>query len=170
MLSCVWLFEIPRAVACQAPLSMWFPRQEYWSGLPFPSPRDILTQGSNLHLLCLLHWQADSLPLTPARKPLLCSFQFSGSIVSDSLRPNGLQHTRPPCPSPTPGAYSNSCPLSWWCHPIISSSVVPFYSHLQSFPASGSFQISQLFISGGHSIGVSASASVLPVNIQDLFL
>ena len=76
---------------------------------------------------------------------------------------------RPPCPSPTPGVHSNSCPLSWWCHPTISSSVVPFSSHLQSFPASGSFQISQLSTSGGQSIGVSASASVLPIHIQDWF-
>ena len=75
----------------------------------------------------------------------------------------------PPCPSPTPGVYSNSCPLSWWCHPTISSSVIPFSSCLQSFPASGSFQMSQLFASGGQSIGVSASASVLPMNIQDWF-
>ena len=80
-----------------------------------------------------------------------------------------LQHTRPPCPSPAPGVYSNSCALSWWCHPTISSSVVPFSSHSQSFPASRSFPVSQLFISGGHSIGVSASASVLPMNIQDWF-
>ena len=93
--------------------------------------------------------------------------QFSCSVVSDCLRTHGLQHTRPPCPSPTPGIYSNSCPLSWWCHPTISSSVVLFSSHLQSFPASGSFQMSQLFTSGGQSIGVSASTSVLPMNIQD---
>ena len=93
--------------------------------------------------------------------------QFSHSVVSDSLRPHGLQHTRPPCPSPTPGVCSNSCPLSQWCHPTISSSVIPFSSHLQSFPASGSFQMSQLFASGGQRIGVSASASVLPMNIQD---
>ena len=97
------------------------------------------------------------------------SVQFSCSVVSDSLQPHGLQHTRPPCPSPTPGVYSNSCPLSQWCHPTISSSVVPFSSCLQSFPASGSFQISQFFTSGGQSIGVSASASVLPINIQDWF-
>ena len=89
------------------------------------------------------------------------SVQFSRSVVSDSLRPHELQHARPPCPSPTPGAYSNSCPLSWWCHPAISSSAVPFFSHLQSFPASGSFQMSQFFTSGGQSIGVSASTSVL---------
>ena len=87
--------------------------------------------------------------------------------MSDSLRPHGLQHTRPLCPSPTPGAYSNSCPSSQWCHPTISSSVIPFSSQLQSFPASRSFQMSQLFTSGGQSIGVSASASVLPMNIQD---
>ena len=85
-----------------------------------------------------------------------------------TLRPHGLQHTRPPCPSPNPGAYSNSCPLSQWCHPTISSSLIPF-SCLQSFPASGSFQMSQLFTSGGQSTGVSASASVLPMNIQDWF-
>ena len=96
-------------------------------------------------------------------------FQFSYSVVSDSLRPCGLQHARPPCPSSTPGVYSDSCPLSQWCHPAISSSGVPFSSSLQSFPASGSFQMSQLFASGGQSIGLSASASVLPMNIQDWF-
>ena len=95
------------------------------------------------------------------------SVQFSCAVVSDSLQPHGLRHTRPPCPSPTPGAYSNSCPLTRWCHPIISSSVVPFSSCLQSFPASGSFPVSQLFESGGQSIGVSASISVLPMNTQD---
>ena len=97
------------------------------------------------------------------------SVLFSCSVLSDSLRPHGLQHTRPPCPSPTPRAYSNSCSLSQWCHPTISSSVIPFSSCLQSFPASGSFQISRLFTSGGPSIGVSASASVLPMDIQDWF-
>ena len=89
--------------------------------------------------------------------------------MSDSLQPHGLQHARLPCPSPTPGAYSHSCALRWWCHLTISSSVVPFSSCLQSFPASGSFQMSQLFASGGQSIGVSAWASVLPMNIQDWF-
>ena len=97
------------------------------------------------------------------------SLQFSLSVVSDSLQPRGLQHPRPPCPSPTPRAYSNSCPLSRWCHPTISSSVDPFSSCLQSFPASGSFQMSQFFTSGGQTIGVSASASVLPMDIQDWF-
>ena len=97
---------------------------------------------------------------------LLSSLLFSHLVVSDSLWPQGPQHAKLPCPSPTPGVYSNSCPLRQWCHPTISSSVVPF-SCSQSFPASGSFQMSQLFASGGQSIGVSASASVLPMNIQD---
>ena len=98
-----------------------------------------------------------------------CSVQFSCSVVSDSLWPHGLQHARPPCSSPTHRVYSNSCPLSQWCHPTISSSVVPFSSCPQSFPASGSFQMSQFFASGGKSIGVSASTSVLPMNTQDWF-
>ena len=92
------------------------------------------------------------------------SVQFSHSVVSDSLWPHELQHSRLSCPSPTPRAYSKSCPLSQWCHPTILSSVIPFSSHLQSFLASGSFQMSQLFESGGQSTGVSASASVLPMN------
>ena len=93
--------------------------------------------------------------------------QLSYSVMSDSLQPHGLLHARPPCPSLTPGVCSNSCPLSWWCHPTISSSIIPFFSHLQFFPASVSFQMSQLFASGGQSIGVSASTSVLPMNLQD---
>ena len=97
------------------------------------------------------------------------SVQFSHSVMSNSLWPHDLKHTRPPCPSPTPGAYSNSCPWSRWCHPTISSSVIALSSHLQSFPASGSFPMSQFFTSGGQSIGVSASASVLPMNTQDWF-
>ena len=96
--------------------------------------------------------------------------QFTCSVMSDSLEPQGLQHARFPCPSPTPWAYSNSCPLSRWCYPTISSSFIPFSSCLQSFPTSGSFQMSQFFTSGGLSIRVSASASVLPMNIQDWFL
>ena len=100
----------------------------------------------------------------------ISSVQFSRSVMSNSLpTPQGLQHPRPPCPSPAPGLYSNSRPLSQWCHPTISSFVIPFSSHLQSFPASGSFQMSQLFSSGGQSFGVSASTSVLPMNIQDWF-
>ena len=95
------------------------------------------------------------------------SVQFSHSVVSDSLWPHESQHARPPCPSPTPGVYSNSCPSSQLCHPAISSSVVPFSSCPQSLPAWGSFPMSQLFAWGGQSIGVSASASVLPMNTQD---
>ena len=95
------------------------------------------------------------------------SVQFSRSVASDSLQTHESQHTRPPCPSPTPGVYPNSCPSSRWCHPAISSSVVPFSSCPQSLPASGSFPVSQLFAWGGQSTGVSASASVLPMNTQD---
>ena len=92
--------------------------------------------------------------------------QFSHSVISDSFWPHELHHARPPCPSPTPGVHPNSRPLSRWCHPTISSSVIPF-SCPQSFPASGSFQMSQLFTSGGQSIGISASTLVLPMNTQD---
>ena len=95
------------------------------------------------------------------------SVLFSRSVVSDSLRPHETQHTRPPCPSPTPGVHSDSRPSSQWCHPAISSSVVPFSSCPQSLPASGSFPMSQLFSWGGQTIGVSASISVLPMNTQD---
>ena len=97
------------------------------------------------------------------------SVQFSRSVVSDSLRPHESQHTRPPCPSPTPGVHANSCPSSRWCHPAISSSVGPFSSCPQSLPASESFPMSQLFAWGGQRIGVSASASVLPMNTQDWY-
>ena len=100
-------------------------------------------------------------------KDQFSSVQFSHSVISDSLQPHESQHARPPCPSPTPGVHSDSRPSSQWCHPTISSSVVLFSSHLQSFPASGSFQMSQLFALGGQSIGVSASTSVLPMNTQD---
>ena len=112
------------------------------------------------HLL-LLYWLCQSL--------WLCSVQFSRSVLSNSLQPHEPQHARPPCPSPTLGVYPNPCPLIWWCHPPISSSVIPFSSCLQSLPTSGSFQMSQLFTSGGQNIGVSASTSVLPMNIQDWF-
>ena len=100
-----------------------------------------------------------------SKKPV----QFSHSIVSSSLRPHSLQHARLSCPSPTLGSCSNSCPLSWWCYPTISSSVIPFSYCPQSFPASGSFPRSQFFTSGGQSIGISDPASVLPMNIQDWF-
>ena len=103
------------------------------------------------------------------RKLVYSSVQFSCSLVSNSLRPQELQHPRLLCPSPTPRAYTNSCPSSQWCHPTISSSIIPFSSTLQSVPTSGSSQMSQFFASSGQSIGVSASTTVLPVNIQDWF-
>ena len=118
-----------------------------------------------------MDWSRDFIlsEISQTEKTNTLSVHFSCSVMSDSLRPHGLQCPRPPCPSPTPGAYSNSCPLSQWCHPTISSSVVPFSSHLQSFPALGSFQMSQFLPSGGKNFGVSALISVLPVNIQDWF-
>ena len=227
---------------------MGFSRQEYWGGLPCPPPGNLPNPGIEASSLCLLHWQADSLPLAPpkwrsevkslsrvrlcdpmdcsrpgssvhgcfqawllewvaisfskgsswprdwtrvsrnvgrrftvwaTREPLAppteiatvqCSVQFSSvqSLSrSDSLRPHESQHARPPCPSPTPGVYPNPCPSSPWCHPAISFSVVPFSSCPQSLPALGSFPTSQLFTWGGQSTGVSASASVLPMNTQN---
>ena len=116
----------------------------------------------------LIAWQVQEYSYIELNLLAFNSVQFSSSVVSDSLPPNGLQYARPPCPSPTPRVYSNSCPLSGWCHPTISSSVVPF-SCLQAFPASGAFQMSQFFTSGGQSSGFSASTSVLPMNIQDWF-
>ena len=114
-------------------------------------------------------WNLENKWIKQVRIRLTDIVQFSCSFVYDFLRPNGLQHTRPPCPSPAHGVYSNSCPLSRWCHPAISSSVTTFSFCLKSFPASGSFPMSQFFASGGQSIGVSASASVLPMNIQNWF-
>ena len=209
---------------------MKFSRQEYWNGLPFPSPKgdlpiDLPNPGMESRSPAL---QADSLPTEPQGKPkntgvniadlpspgiklgspgiweipatelsgkpmshyqcLLCitlcviyrtyiliislctSVQFSRLVMPDSLLTHGLQYTRPPCPLPTPSASSNSCPSSQWCHPTISSSVIPFSSCLQSCPASGSFQMSQSFTLSGQSIGVSASTSVLPMNMQCWFL
>ena len=111
-------------------------------------------------------WRNIGENITYLTKINIQSVQFSCSVVSDSLWPHGLQHARPPCPLPTLGVYSNLCPLSRWCHPTISSSVVPFSSCPQSFPASGSFQMGQFFVSGDQRIGVSASASFLPKNTQ----
>ena len=102
-----------------------------------------------------------------SNKVILFFSSVQSLSLSNSLRPYGLQHTRLPCPSPAPRAYSNSCPSSWWCYPTISSSAIPFFSCLQSYPASGSFPMSQFFSSGGQSIGASASTSVLPMKIQD---
>ena len=110
------------------------------------------------YILCSWRWRS-----------FISTVQFSCSVLSDYMQPHGLQHDRLLCPSPTPGTYSHSCPLSWWCHPTISSSVVPFSSCPQSFPASGSVQMSQVFTVGGQSIGISVSALVLSQNIQDWF-
>ena len=137
-LSCIQLLATPWTTAYQAPLSMGLSRQEYWSGLPLPSP-----------YICI------------------SSVQFNRSVMSNSLRPHELQYARPLCPSPTPGVYPNPCPSCQWCHPPISSSVFPFSSCPQSFPASVS--MTQFFTSGGQSIGVSALTSVLPMNTQDSF-
>ena len=122
---------------------------------------------------CKKEWREINIMLRTGKNRLhkmvvqFSSVQFSHSVVSDCLQPHEPQHARPPCPSPAPGVYPNSCPLSQWCHPTISSSVIPFSSCPQSFPASGSFQMSQLFASGAQSIRVSASTSVLPMNTQD---
>ena len=132
----VWLCATPWTAAHRALLSTEFSRQEYWSGLPFPSQ-------------------------------LLESVQFSHWVMSDSLRPMNRSMPGLPVYHQLPEITQNSCPLSWWCHPAISSSVIPFSSCPQSLPASGSFPMSQLFAWGDQSIGVSASASVLPMNTQD---
>ena len=132
-----------------------------------------LRTAQHVHLLLIILCNGVAIDLGMLKNVLIfatlkiCSVQFNCSAVSNSLRPHELQHARPPCPPPTPRVHSNPCPLSRWCHPTISSSVVPFSSCPQYFPASGSFQMSQLFTSGGQSIGVSASTSVLPMNTQD---
>ena len=183
----------PETAAHQAPLSLGFSRQEHWSGLPFPSPmhesekwkrsRSVMSDSSRPHGLQptrLLHpWDFPGKSTGVGCHCLLWLYLQLGPNVSVSsvqslshiwfFVTHGLQQTRLPCPSPTPGACSNSCPSSRWCHPTISSSVVPFSSRLQSSPASGSFPKSQFFASGGQSIEASASASVLPMNIQDWF-
>ena len=136
-----------------------------WAAIPF-----FMVYSQTRDRTCISYiGQTSSLLLSYQGSPETRSVQFSPSVMSDSLRPHGLQHARLPCPSPTFGACSNSCPLSHWCHTTISSSVVPFSSCLQSFPASGSFPISQFLASGGQSIRASASASVLPMYIQDWF-
>ena len=148
VLSHVWFIVAPWTVACQLLCPWDFPGKSTGVGY-----HCLLLRTLELNIKCLQ----------------FSSVQFSHSVMSNSLWPHGLQHNRLPCPSPTPGTCSNSCPLSWWCYPTISSSVIPFSSCLQSFPASESFPVSQFFASGGQSIGVSASASVLPMNIQDWF-
>ena len=153
MLSCVQLCN-PVDLAHPAPLSMVFFRQEYWSGLPFSSPGDLPDPG--MEPMCLVSTCFSRHIPYHLGSPLKVSVQFSHSVVSNSLWPHGLQHTRLPCPSPTPGACSNSHPSSQWCHPTISFSVIPFSFCLQSFPASQSFPMSWLFTSSGKIIGVSA--------------
>ena len=167
----------PRTIACQAPLPMEFSRQEYWSGLPFPSPGDLLNVGMEPGSPSM---QADSLPSEPlgGGMQIGSAIQFSAQSCQ-TLRHHGLQHARPPCPSRM-GANSNSCPFTngsllklMSIESVMQSSHLTychsFSSCLQYFPASGSFQMSQLFTSGDQSIGVSASTSVLPMNIQDWF-
>ena len=121
----------------------------------------------NIYVMSIRAIYSDIYSSTSHNNLELSLLLFSGSVVSKSLWPHGLQHARLPCPSPSWGACSNACPSSRWCHPTISSSVVPFPSHLQSFPASGSFLMSQFFPSGSQSIGASASASFPPMNTQD---
>ena len=135
---------------------MGFSLKENWSGLPCPPLEDLSDAGIKPTSPALL---VDSLQLSHQVSLYTPSVQFSRPVVSDSLWPHEPQHSRPPCPSPTPRVYPNSCPLSRWCHPIISSSVIPFSSCLQSFPASRYFQMSQLFASGGQSIGFSFNIS-----------
>ena len=158
----------PRVHSDSRPSSQWSHPAISSSVAPFSSCLQSFPESvfSNESALCIIHLVLRKQKL---RWSLTCiPFQFSSVAQScPTLRPHGLQSARLPCPCPTPAAYSNSCPLSWWRHPTISSSVVPFSSRLQSFPASGSFPMSQLFASGGQSIRVSALASILPVNIQD---
>ena len=182
---CVGLFATPWTAAHQAPLSMRFPRQEYLNGLPLLSPGDLLTLGIKPGSPAL----AGRFFTTEPPEKITCwrsvciinhhrltsrysviSFSSVRSLnpvwLSDSLWPHESQHARPACPSLTPRVYSNPCPLSWWCHTAISSSVVPFSFCPRYLPAWGSFPMSQLFAWGGQSTGASASASVLPMNTQ----
>ena len=141
------------------PAYRFLKRQVRWSDIPI-----------SFRIFHSLLWSTQSKALAwsiKQKRLIFSSVQFSRLVISDSLRPHEPQHTRPPCPSPTPSVHPNPCPSSQWCHPTISSSVVPFSSCPQLFPASGSFQMSQLFTSGGQSSGVSALASVLPMNTQD---
>ena len=166
LLSPVWLFASPWTAAHQASLSI----TNSWSLLKLMSIESLMP--SNNLILCRLFFLLPSIFPASGSFPmsqLFTSVPFNRSVVFNSLRPHESQHARPPCPSPTPGVYPNSCPLSHWCHPTISSSVIPFSSRLHSFPASGSFPMSQFFTSGRQSIRVSVSASVLPMNIQDWF-
>ena len=165
-LSRVQLFATPWTAAHQASLSITNSRSP-------PKPMSIESVIPSNHLISVVPFSScpQSCPASgsfPTSQLFTSgSVQFSHSVLSDSLRPHESQHARPPCPSPTPRVHSNSCPLSRWCHPAISSSVVPFSSCFQFLPASESFPMSQLFAWGGQSTGVSASTSVLPMNTQD---
>ena len=153
----VWPVLAPITVACFRACVLWtwyFIELHVWESLG-----STLGNSDHFWVFFVLVFSRNSVYFSSVHSSCL--------VVSDSLQPHGLQHPRPPCPSPTARAYLNPCPLSWWCHPTISSSVIPFSSCPQSFPPSGSFQMSQLFISGGQRIGFSASTSVLPMNIQD---
>ena len=155
------LFATPWTSVSQAPLSMGLSWQEYWRGLPCPPPWDLPHPGIKPASLVSPALAGRFFTAEPPQFS-----QFSRSVVSDSLQPHELQHTRPPCPSPTPRVHSDSSPSSQWCHLAISSSVVPFSSYPQSLLASESFPMSQLFAWGGQSTGVSALASVLPKKSQ----
>ena len=159
--------QFSHSVVSKAPLSMGFPRQEYWSGLSFPSLQDLPDPGIELESLSLAGgFFTDELPgkSTWTRCVVVQSLGHVRLFVT-----HGLQHARLLCPSLFPGVCSNSCPLSQWCHPTISYSVAPFSSCPQSFPASGYFPMTWLFSSSGQCMGASASASVLPMSIQDWF-
>ena len=162
---------LPPAVCSNwRPLSQWYHLTISFSvALFFSCLQSFPALGSfPMSQLCRIRWPKYwnfSFSIRPSNE----SVQFSSVIQLCLYTPHGPKRARLPCPSPTPGVYSNSCPLSWWCHPTISSSVVPFSSCLQSFPASGYFQMSQFFTSSGQSVGVSALASVLPMNMQDWF-
>ena len=186
-LNCVWLCE-PTGCSLSGSSVHGIFQEEYWSVLSFPTPGDLPDPGIELESLVPSALAGGFFTTAPPGKPppapiklielsvpqqmalgcvCILFLLFSSSVVCTSLRPHGLQHTRLPCPTPSPEACSNSCPFSQWYHPTVSSSIVPFSSHLQSFPASGSFPTSQFFTSGRQSPGVSASTSVLPMNIQD---
>ena len=160
LLSCVQLFAIPWTIQ-----STEFSRSEYWSAWPIPSPGNLPNSGTGTS--CIAGGFFTNWAIRESPDSMFSSIQFSRSVMSDSLWHHELQHARPPCPSPTPEVHSNSCPSSRWCHPAISSSVVPVSSCPQCLPASESFSMSQLFAWGGQSTGVSALAPFLPKNTQD---
>ena len=168
-LSCIWLSVTPWTIALRLLSPLGFPGKSIGASAS-ASILPMNIQGWFALRLAVvasspLNWQNKEICVYTIKSYQFSSLQFSHSVVSDSSRPHESQHARPPCPSPTPRAYSNSCPSSWWCHPAISSSVVPFSSCPQSLPASGCFLISQFFTWSSQSIGVSALSSVLPMNI-----